>query len=86
MRDSAGGGSARVPRKSSDGGLFSVPMLEELAADPSNARVLDAHTARILRTAALAALNALNTDYRSASLVLPHRMLRSQQHRKSASN
>lgn len=35
-------------------------MLEELAADPGKARVLDAHTARILTTTALAALNALN--------------------------
>jgi predicted DNA-binding transcriptional regulator AlpA len=36
-------------------------MLEELAADPSRARVLDAHTARILTTTALAPLNALNS-------------------------
>ena len=36
-------------------------MLEELAADPSKARVLDAQTARILTTTALAALNALKS-------------------------
>jgi len=41
--------------------LHEIPLLEESAADPSKARVLDAHTARILTTTALAALNALNT-------------------------
>ncbi len=62
MRDSTGDdASARVPRGSSVGGLYQVPLLEELAADPSKARVLDAHTARILTTTALAALNALNS-------------------------
>ena len=43
------------------GESYSVPLLEELAADPSKARVLDAHTARILTTTALTALNALNS-------------------------
>jgi len=61
MRSSGDDASARVPRSSSGGGLYQVPLLEELAADPSKARVLDAHTARILTTTALAALNALNS-------------------------
>jgi hypothetical protein len=61
-RDSTGDdASASVPRSSSVGGLYQVPLLEELAADPSKARVLDAHTARISTTTALAALNALNS-------------------------
>jgi len=41
-------------------GLFVVPRLEELVADPWQVSVLDAHTARVLRTQAIAALNVLN--------------------------
>lgn len=51
---------ARVPRRSCGEGLFRVPRLEELVADPGKVRVLDAHTTHILRTQAIAALNVLN--------------------------
>lgn len=37
-----------------------VPRLEELVADPCQVRVLDAYTARVLRTQAIAALNVPN--------------------------
>jgi hypothetical protein len=40
-------------------GLYSVPRLEEVAADPGKLSMLDAHTRRALVTTALAALNAL---------------------------
>jgi hypothetical protein len=51
---------ARVPRRSGGEGLFRVPRLEELVADPDRIRVLDAHTTCILRMRAIAALNLLN--------------------------
>lgn len=41
-------GGARAPRRSGEAGLVSVPRLEELAADPSKAWVLDAETTRRL--------------------------------------
>jgi hypothetical protein len=40
-------------------GLFAVPRLEELAADPSKIWVLDRHTTRILATIGIAAATAL---------------------------
>jgi predicted DNA-binding transcriptional regulator AlpA len=61
MRNRTGNfNNARVPRRSGVGGPFVVPRLEELVADPYQVRVLDAHTTRVLRTQALAALNVLN--------------------------
>jgi hypothetical protein len=51
---------ARVPRRSGGEGLFRVPGLEELVADPDRVRVLDAHTTCILKMRAIAALNLLN--------------------------
>ncbi|HUY28866.1 MAG TPA: helix-turn-helix domain-containing protein [Candidatus Binataceae bacterium] len=61
MRKPAGnGGSPLGPQGFGAAGLFSVPRLEELVADPCQVRVLDAHTARVLRTQAIAALNVLN--------------------------
>jgi hypothetical protein len=42
------------PRGSGEAGLYTVPRLEELAADPSKAGVLDARTARIIAAKALA--------------------------------
>ena len=63
MRKPTGnGGSSRGPLGSEVAGLFVVPKLEELVADPSQVRVLDVHTARVLKTRAIAALNVLN-DY-----------------------
>ena len=50
---------ARVPRRSGGEGLFEVPRLEELVADPDKVRVLDAHTTRALRKQAIVALNVL---------------------------
>jgi predicted DNA-binding transcriptional regulator AlpA len=50
---------ARVPRRSGGAGLFEVPRLEELVADPERVRVLDAHTTRVLSTQAIAALSVL---------------------------
>lgn len=52
--------NARVPRRSGVAGPFVVPRLEELVGDPGQVRVLDAHTTRVLRTQAIAALNVLN--------------------------
>lgn len=61
MRKPTGNSSSPFgPRGSGVGGLFNVPRLEELVADPCQVRVLDAHTARVLRTQAIAALNVLN--------------------------
>jgi predicted DNA-binding transcriptional regulator AlpA len=40
-------------------GLYIVPRLEELVADPDQIRVLDIETALVLRTQAAAALNLL---------------------------
>jgi excisionase family DNA binding protein len=48
-----------VPQKSSEAGFVSVPKLEELAADPAKAGVLDGHTTELLETKAIIALNAL---------------------------
>jgi hypothetical protein len=48
-----GSGFPRVSRKLSDEGLYTVPRLEELAADPGKAGVLDARTARIIAAKAL---------------------------------
>ena len=45
--------SPRGPRGSGVAGLFVVPRLEELVADPSRAGVLDTRTARIVATQAL---------------------------------
>ena len=61
MRKPTGnGGSPLGPQGFGAAGLFIVPRLEELVADPCQVRVLDAHTARVLRTQAIAALNVLN--------------------------
>ena len=59
MRIRANGILARVPRRSGGAGLFQVPRLEELVADPDKVRVLDAHTTRVLRKQAIIALNLL---------------------------
>jgi hypothetical protein len=48
-----GSGFPRVSRKLSDEGLYTVPRLEELAADPGKAGVLDARTARIIAAKAV---------------------------------
>ncbi len=56
---------ARVPQRSGVAGLYVVPKLEELVADPATTRVLDPHTADVLETTALMALNALHS-YRLA--------------------
>ncbi|MBF6568059.1 MAG: helix-turn-helix domain-containing protein [Candidatus Binataceae bacterium] len=53
-------GLPRGPRGSGVAGLFSVPRLEELVADPGQVRVLDMDTARVLKTQAIAALNLLH--------------------------
>ena len=61
MRNATGGdGSPRVPQSSGVAGLFSVPRLEELVADPEQFRVLDAHTTRVLKTQAITALILLH--------------------------
>ena len=60
MRDTASTkGGARVPRGPAVEGLYAVPRLEELAADPSKIWVLDRHTTRILATIGIAAATAL---------------------------
>lgn len=56
---------ARVPQRSGVVELHAVPKLEELVADPGATRMLDPHTADILETTALMALNALHS-YRLA--------------------
>lgn len=56
MRNHTGGeghGPPRVPRRSSEAGLYTVPRLEELAAEPGKAGVLDTRTARIIAGKAL---------------------------------
>ncbi len=58
---STGINGARVPRRSGEGGLVAVPGLEELAADPGKARVLDGHITDVLETTAIAALNSLRS-------------------------
>jgi len=61
MRKPRGNGSSpRGPRGSGVAGLFIVPRLEELVADPDQIGVLDMDTARVLKTQAIAALNLLN--------------------------
>jgi len=61
MRKPTGkGGSPLGPRGFGVAGLLIVPRLEELVADPWQVSVLDAYTARVLRTQAIAALNVLN--------------------------
>jgi hypothetical protein len=50
---------ARVPRRSCGVGLFEVPRLEELVADPDKVRVLDARANWALRKQAILALNVL---------------------------
>jgi predicted DNA-binding transcriptional regulator AlpA len=61
MRKPTGNGVSPLgPRGFGVAGLFVVPRLEELVADPWQVSVLDAHTARVLRTQAIAALNVLN--------------------------
>jgi hypothetical protein len=52
--------SPRGPRGSGVAGLFVVPRLEELVADPGQIGVLDMDTARVLKTQAIAALNLLH--------------------------
>ncbi len=60
MRNTTGGnGSPRVPRRSGVAGLYAVPRLEELVADPEKLGVLDTRTRRALTTTALTALNTL---------------------------
>ena len=49
----------RVPRRSCWEGLFEVPRLEELVADPDKVRVLDARASWALRKQAILALNVL---------------------------
>jgi predicted DNA-binding transcriptional regulator AlpA len=49
----------RSTRRSGGAGLFEVPRLEELVADPEKVRVLDAHTTRVLTKQAIIALNLL---------------------------
>ena len=51
--------SRRGPRQSGTAGLFAVPRLEELVADPDKIRVLDSNTAQALKTQAITALNLL---------------------------
>jgi len=61
MRKPRGNGSwPRGPRGSGVAGLFIVPRLEELVADPGQIGVLDMDTARVLKTQAIAALNLLH--------------------------
>ncbi len=54
-------GLPRGPRGSGVAGLFSVPRLEELVADPEQFGVLDAHTTRVLKTQAITALILLHS-------------------------
>ena len=59
MRKPRGNGSSpRGPQGSGVAGLFVVPRLEELVADPGKAGVLDTRTARIVATKALGVLMA----------------------------
>ena len=59
MRKTTGGSSPRVPRRSGVAGVYAVPRLEELVADPGKLGVLDTRTRRALTTTALMALNTL---------------------------
>ena len=69
MRNRTGSlNNARVPRRSGVGGLFAVPGLVELLADPEQIGVLDAHTRRALKTQVINALILLhNQDIDAAS-------------------
>jgi hypothetical protein len=56
MRNTMGGdrnGFPRVSRRPGEEGLYAVPSWEDLVADPSQAGVLDARTARIVAAKAL---------------------------------
>ena len=70
--------SPRGPRGSGVAGLFVVPRLEELVADPGQIGVLDMDTARVLKTQAIAALNLLHGyDLERAQVVIDsHRLQR----------
>ena len=74
MRNHTGGEEhdpPRVPRRSGEGGLYTVPRLEELVADPGQIGVLDMDTARVLKTQAIAALNLLHSyDLERARMVV----------------
>ena len=72
-------GGARVPRRSGVGGLFAVPGLVELLADPEQIGVLDAHTRRALKTQVI---NALILLHKSGSSML--RVPRLTRHRQRA--
>ena len=52
--------NTHVARRSGVAGLFAVPKLEDVAADPRVAGVLDAHTAMVLESTAIAALLILH--------------------------
>ena len=58
-----------VPQKKNADQFSQGPTLEELAVDPSKALVLDAHSAQVLTTTALAALNTLNSRQLSLAAV-----------------
>ena len=62
MRTRANRFLARVPRRPGGVGLFEVPRLEELVADPDKVGVLDAYATWALRAQAIAALNLLNAQ------------------------
>src|SRR6266478_4026023 len=62
MRTRANRFLARVPRRSGGVGLFEVPRLEELVADPDKVGVLDSYATWALRAQAIAALNLLNAQ------------------------
>ncbi len=53
-------GAPQEPRRSGVAGLYVVPRLEELVADPERVRVLDIDTALVLKAQALAALTLLH--------------------------
>ena len=53
-------GPPQGPRRSGEAGLYVVPRLEELVADPEHVRVLDIETALVLKTQALIALTLLH--------------------------
>jgi hypothetical protein len=50
---------ARAPQGPEVGGLFSVPRLEEVAAEPGKAWKLDRRATRVLTTAGISAVSAL---------------------------
>jgi len=66
---------ARAERRDSQSGvagLFAVPRLEELVADPDKLRVLDDDTAQALKTQAIEALNLLHSLDVERSQMLTH--------------